>query len=568
MVSANQQNGQSANTAEWMDRIEITVDGEQLSREVMDQLVDVTVDTSLYLPGMFVIQLHDESLELIDSGPFELGKPVRINMAAGHETTRPIISGEITALEPEYNENQSTILTVRGYDRSHRLTRGTKTRVFVKASDSEIVEKIAKESGLRANVESTSETYDHIFQHNQTDLAFLQERARRIGFEVFVDDDTLYFRKPQGKRGELTVEMGVSLHNFYPRLTLSGQVDKVIVKGWDVANKREIVGEATRSHTAPQINVGGGGGQLASQAFSSANQVVVRRPVISQGEADALAQAVLDEINAGFVEAEGVAFGNPRLIAGNMLTIEKLGKRFSGKYMVTSAVHVYSDNNYDVHFRVEGAQPKTIADLITQASSPNSEAYAWGGVVPAVVTNNNDEQGMGRVKVKFPWLDDSVASDWARVAGIGAGAERGMFWLPEVNDEVLVAFEHGDFGRPYVIGSLWNGKDKPPESVNSAVKQGRVETRTLKTRAGHTIRLVDESASQKIEIVDVGGANTITLDTRSKKITIVSQGDVEINSTGKTSMNVGSDLSLTVTGNASIEAGGKLNLRGAIVNIN
>src|SRR3972149_536693 len=85
------------------------------------------------------------------------------------------------------------------------------------------------------------------------------------------------------------------------------------------------------------------------------------------------------------------------------------------------------------------------------------------GVVPGIVTNNQDPDGLGRVKIKFPWLSDDNETDWVRIATLMAGGQRGGFFLPEVGDEVLVAFEHGDINHPYVIGALWNGVDKPPE---------------------------------------------------------------------------------------------------------
>src|SRR6185295_11928909 len=110
------------------------------------------------------------------------------------------------------------------------------------------------------------------------------------------------------------------------------------------------------------------------------------------------------------------------------------------------------------------------------------------GVVVGVVTNNQDPDGMGRVKVKFPWLSDQDESHWARVAAPMAGKERGFYFLPEVEDEVLVAFEHGDARFPYVLGALWNGKEGPPAKNDD----GKNNIRVIKSRSGHIIRLTDE----------------------------------------------------------------------------
>lgn len=555
---------------QWMEHVGIKVNANGLPDTAIDKLIEIVVDTSLHLPSMFVLRFHDDGYALMDSDTFKLGAAVTITLSGGNGKLLPVIVGEITALEPEYLEDRTAVLTVRGYDRSHRLNRGTKTRVFVNTTDQEIVEKIAREADLSVQSDATPGDYDHIFQDNQSDLAFLQGRAQRIGFEVYVDDRVLHFRKPGKERGEIMkVAWGSELRSFFPRLTLSRQVDKVIVKGWDPAIKKEIIGEATRSILAPKIAAWqNGGGPVAAEALSpGANQMVVRRPVAKQDDADAVAQAILDEINAGFVEAEGVAYGNPELVAGKKLDITNLGKRFSGTYVVTSAVHVYRQDGYEVHFRVEGARTRLMSDLITQAK-PSSDSSPWGGVVPAVVTNNNDPDGMSRVKLKYPWMDNELESDWARVAGVGAGADRGMYWLPEINDEVLVAFEHGDFGRPYVVGNLWNGKDAPPESIGTAVKNGKVETRTIRSRTGHIIRMVDESSGQKLEIIDASGKCKLILDSKSSKITVECSGDVVIDSKGKVDIKAAAEMSLQSQGNLTVQASGNLTLRGAMVNIN
>lgn len=555
---------------QWMEHLGVKVGANNLPDTTIDKLIEIVVDTSLHLPSMFVLRFHDDGYPLMDSDIFKLGATVTINLSGASGRLSKVMVGEITALEPEYLEDRTAILTVRGYDRSHRLNRGTKTRVFVNTTDQEIVQQIAQEADLSVEADATPGDYDHVFQHNQSDLAFLQARAQRIGFEVYVDDRVLYFRKPGKERGEtMRMAWGTELRSFFPRLTLSRQVDKVIVKGWDPSQKHEVIGEATRSILAPKIAAWqNGGGPVAAEALASpANQMVVRRPVSKQDDADALAQAILDEINAGFVEAEGVAYGNPELVAGKKLDITNLGKRFSGTYVVTSAVHVYTQNGYDVHFRVEGGRTKLMSDLITEAA-PSGESSAWGGVVPAVVTNNNDPEGMSRVKLKYPWMDNDLESDWARVAGVGAGADRGMYWLPEVNDEVLVAFEHGDFGRPYVVGNLWNGQDAPPEDIGTVVKNGSVETRTIRSRTGHIIRMVDESGSQKLEIIDASGKCKLILDSKSSKTTVECSGDVVIDSKGKVDIKAAAEMNLQSQGNLTVKATGNLTLRGAMVNIN
>jgi phage protein D len=576
-----------------VNQIQINVNGTALSPKIADSVFDVEVETSLYLPSMFIMRLYDDdSITIIDGDTFKQGKTIEISVKGFSDTFTTIFKGEITALEPDFAQDSTAVLVVRGYDRSHRLHRGTKSKVFVQVTDSDIVSKITREAGLTPNVEATTEVHDHVFQYGVSDWAFIHERARRNGYEVLVDDTKLYFRKASTTSGELTLSWGVDLVSFQPRLSLAKQVQKVTVKGWDPKTKKAIVGQATTSSSSPTVGLGNWGGALAQAAFSAAEILEVRHPVGSQSEATKMAQSILDEINAGFLQAEGTALGNTGLKPGVKVQIKEVGTKFSGKYVVTTARHVYNPTEgYLTYFTVQGVRAQTMADLIDQSMVEQRATQLWGGVVSAIVTNNNDPENMARVKLKFPWLDEALESNWARVSGVGAGNGYGLLWLPEVNDEVLVAFEHGDFDFPYVVGSLWNGKDAMPETTTTAVANGKVVMRTLKTTAGHIIRLTESSSVKKIEIIDSTAQTSVTLDETNKKITIDSKGEINITSTGNMALKATGNLSLeatgdvkmqgmnvkvaananleaTATGMGKVEASGPLTVKGAIVNIN
>ena len=157
-----------------------------------------------------------------------------------------IFKGEITSLEPDYGEGMLVKLTVRAYDRSHRLHRGANTKAYVNMSDNEIAQQIAQALSLQAEVEPSSIIHKHVYQDGQTHIEFLRERAQRIGYEVYVRDHTLYFKKSDTTPPQtITLEWGQQLRSFKPVLSLINQVNEVQVKGWDPASKREIVGRAT-----------------------------------------------------------------------------------------------------------------------------------------------------------------------------------------------------------------------------------------------------------------------------------------------------------------------------------
>jgi uncharacterized protein involved in type VI secretion and phage assembly len=219
--------------------------------------------------------------------------------------------------------------------------------------------------------------------------------------------------------------------------------------------------------------------------------------------------------------------------------------------------------------------------LIEKAQDTASTADAKQfGVEIGIVTNVKDPDKLGRVKVCFPRLPGKPESDWCRVAQPAAGAGRGFYWLPHVSDEVLIAFERGEAHRPYIIGSLWNGKDKPMQAAYADENT----TVMIQTRSGHQIVLDDKNGSEKIVIADKSGKRTVTFDVKQKKFLIeAKEGDVEIKAekkillecedfevkTSKTAkIDVGTNFDLKVDGNASIKAASQLNIKASRVNIN
>jgi uncharacterized protein involved in type VI secretion and phage assembly len=186
------------------------------------------------------------------------------------------------------------------------------------------------------------------------------------------------------------------------------------------------------------------------------------------------------------------------------------------------------------------------------------------GVVVGIVTNNRDPDNMHRVKVRFPWLNQTDESNWARVASPMAGNGRGAYFLPEVDDEVLVAFEHGSVEHPYVVGSLWNGKDQAHESNSN----GENNKRSIQSRSGHVVRLDDSSGDEKIEIIDKTGNNKIIISSSGNKIEIKASGDIEITSqTGKIALSA-LNIELKAQVNIDVTANAQTNIKGAMVNIN
>lgn len=209
-----------------------------------------------------------------------------------------------------------------------------------------------------------------------------------------------------------------------------------------------------------------------------------------------------------------------------------------------------------------------LSELLGEADE--GQAKNIYGVAVGIVTSNQDPEKRGRVKVNLPWRGENDESHWARVASPMAGNGRGMVFYPEVNDEVLIAFEQGDVNHPYIIGALWNSQDLPPETNSNGKNDIRkIKSRSgheltfddtpqhekieIKTKGGHTIILDDTSGQEKVEITDKTGNNRITIDSVKNSIVMECSMQLTIKANmieieGTTSLSLKSNALLTIQG--------------------
>ena len=592
----------------------LEIDGQPASPALMEDILQISVEESLHLAGMFTLVIKNdyfpgrtEDQTWRHKDLFAIGKSIKIGF--GSSTTKAqefhndkqgyLLEGEITAMETHFTSESQAPVIVRGYDFSHRLHRGRYNRSFQNMKDSDIVKKIAGEVGISTGtIDDTSGPHGYgdingaggyVFQNNQTNMQFLRERAARNGFELFVQDGKLNFRKP--KVGEsLELQWLTNLHSFRVRVTSAEQVSGVEVRGWDYSRKQPIV--QTKNAEKVLTETQNGKGSQTSTSFKgqppTPKMMVVDQPVFTNDEAETMAQALCDELGGEFVHADARAEGNPEIRPGKVVELKGMGK-YSGKYYVTETRHLFHERVYTTEFSIRGLRGGDLLSLL----SPQTHLQPGQTLLVGIVTDNKDPKGWGRVRVKFPTLSEEHASYWARVVGTGAGPNRGFDCLPEVNDEVLVAFEHGDIHRPYVIAGVWNGTDAPPEKVDDSVVGGKVRLRTFKTRTGHKLQFVEEdkgSSNKGVYIDTVYGhqvrlndtekfaeiktrdGHYVRLDDQQKKIEIKTSlgglATITMSSpTGEINIKAGTRLTIDAT-QIDITATGIVNVKGAIIKLN
>jgi len=212
----------------------------------------------------------------------------------------------------------------------------------------------------------------------------------------------------------------------------------------------------------------------------------------------------------------------------------------------------------------------SLLQLLSNTTDPTQRQNKIFGMVVGIVRDIKDPEGLGRVKVDFPWLaeaseavamsseEDRAHSYWARIATLMAGSGRGTYFIPEVGDEVLVAFEHGDADRPFVLGALWNAEDTPPESMDG---EGKNHLRSITSRSGHRIVLDDSDDQSSILIVDQTEGNSILIDAANNAMEIKVAGDLTIDVGGNMSVTVGGKLEVSATQDLTAETQASLEIK-------
>jgi uncharacterized protein involved in type VI secretion and phage assembly len=246
--------------------------------------------------------------------------------------------------------------------------------------------------------------------------------------------------------------------------------------------------------------------------------------------------------------------------------------------VLSSTRHVFdATEGYKVWFTVSGRQERSLYGLASGGTNGNGAAAGRPvyGVVSALVTDVNDPENLGRVKLKFPWMSEDYTSDWARMVQLAAGPDRGAVLLPEVNDEVLVAFEQGDLRRPFVLGGLYNGVAKP-KLGDGLVDSTGVKRRGFISKKGHKVVFMDDDAKSGVMVATADNGLRIalketgtTIRINSKgKVEIEAQGDVTVKAQGQMQLTAQGAMELKAQGGLKIDGGPQVEIKGGIVKLN
>ncbi len=574
----------------------VEFEGRALPAALANTLVEGYVDDSRTLPDLFVLRFRDPSRTLLEKAGVKVGTKVRLLARAGGTSTQPLLTGSVTALELEIDDT-GTFTVVRGLDESYRLFRGRQVASYQNMTLSDVCARVAQRAGLKpGKVDVAGPVREHVAQPNISDWEFLRSLAEEAGAQLYVADGQVHITKPtdaggapgvsaRAARDPLVLEMGDNLLRCRAAVSAAEQVSNVEVRGWNVKAKQTLVGRAPAGKTGT-LDLGVTAAEV-TEPFGEADFVVSDAAYGTQAEVDQAAKAVAQRIAGSFAELEAVIRGNPQVRAGGAVTLAGVGAPFEGRYTVTSSRHVFdSRRGYETWVTVSGQQERTLFGLTGNDGRGTAGGARCTGLVNGTVTDTKDPEGLGRVKVRFPWLSDDYASDWARTAQAG-GTGGGEAFIPEVGDEVLVGFEQGFLDRPFVLAALYNGQDKPGgggggaggpggggagpagggkaggsedgESVDPTT--GAVNKRAFGSKSGNKLEVLDAAnGAQGVRLVTGDGKLKIALDRKGTTIVLHSDGTVQIDAKEKVSIKAGDGVALDAGDGALELSGGSVKL--------
>jgi uncharacterized protein involved in type VI secretion and phage assembly len=543
--------------------------GAELASPWNVSLLSVERESTFNRPDMCTITLHapEVSAELALPASAKPGRELDIEILRQDAKTK-FFKGDVTSVELESVHGVSQ-LVVRAYDRRHRLYRGNLTKAYVRMKASEIIRQMAGRASIQVSVPDSGVVLPYSLQLACSDGDYAEELMHELGWVSLWENDRWTVKPLQQCTQEVaTLKFGENLYTYSARNSADSWTSEVEVYDWSPKAKKAIVGRATTAKAklgnAPTGN-GNPFGAAKTTTFGHA---------IDKGQATKLAEASFDRFLQGAKQFEGSCEGHEAITAGKVVAVTGIDPTFNDKYRVSFVRHAWHEHSGFVsEFACNQPAERTITELIGRAaaSTPNPDGLGEriSGVVPAIVTDNRDEEDLGRVKVKFPWMPTymgaEIPSNWVRVAMLGAGAaKQGWYVVPEVGDEVLVAFEHGDVRRGYVLGGLYNSIDKPP--VAGVAKNGQTTQKLYRSTTGHQMTFDDSSDKPGFELVTSDKNVTLKIEEKNGNVSLTTQkggstvliganGDITIKSdTGGVTIDAVKDITMKAKGNIKLEA--------------
>jgi Rhs element Vgr protein len=562
----------------------IVIDGNELPATVHVMNVSVEKEINRIPSAKIIVTDGDPASQEFahsNSDQFVPGKEVEIK-AGYHSDEETIFKGIIIKHSLKIRSGNS-LLVVECRDKAVKLTAGRKSKYFADMKDSDILEEIIGTYSLQKDIEATGFQHQKVVQYDCTDWDFLITRAQANGKICVIDDGKITIKDPDLAQAELeTVAFGATLLDFDAEIDARTQFQKVTSYTWDPANQ-----ELTETEAAdPGVSLNGNlsSGDLAEVVGLDNLQLKYGGTVADQSIQEwANAKALFNQLARvrGRVKFQGIPACKPN----TTLMLEGVGDRFNGKVFVSAVRHEITEGQWTIDAQF-GLNPTWFTENYAISNPPSAGLFSavHGLQIGKVTQLESDPDGEDRIQIKCPMIDKDSEGIWARIASLDAGKERGAFFRPEIDDEVIVGFINDNPNDAVVLGMLNSSANPAPLKAKDDNHEKGFVTRekikfifndekksvVLETPGGKKITVDDDAGVIKLEDEN---ANVMTMNSDGikiqsyKDIIMKASGDVKLEGINL-EMKAQSSFKAQGTASAEVKASGTLTLKGAMVQIN
>ena len=562
----------------------ILVDGTELSGIYQLKSIVVTKEINRIPTAQIVMidgSVSDQDFELSNEDFLIPGKEIEIK-AGYHSEDETLFKGLIIKHALKISDGNS-MLVIECKDKAVKMTIGRKSKYFYESKDSDIFDEIIAQYGLETDIEATNFEHKEMVQYNASDWDFVVSRAQANGKLCFVENGKITIAKPDITQEEVeTVTYGSSMMDFDAEIDARHQLKKVNGFNWNPADQELVNTEGNNPNFSTN-------GNLTNDELSDIMELESYElrhggrldSAVMQDWADSTWMMQQLAKVRGRVKFQGIS----TVLPNTMLKLEGVGDRFNGKVYVSGVFHAIVEGAWTVDAQF-GVNPEWFSETF-EISSPVASGLlpAISGLQIGIVTQlEEDPDGEDRILVKIPIINNEEQGIWCRVSTLDAGENRGSFFRPEIEDEVIVGFINQDPNQGIVLGMLNSSAKPAPFTAEDDNNEKGFVTRSemklvfnddkksivIETPAGKIFTMDEDEGV--ISIVDDNN-NSIIMD--DSGITMESAGDIKISATGDVTIE---GANVSVKANAEFKAEGSAGaevsssaiavLKGSLVQIN
>ncbi|MEF8708594.1 MAG: type VI secretion system tip protein VgrG [Candidatus Accumulibacter propinquus] len=534
--------------------VAVLVEGQAISSEF--HLLSLTVNREVNRIPAAILQLEDGdpakgTFALSDSDTFIPGRKIEIQL--GYRSNNTSVFRGLVVKQGIKIRQSGSVLSVECRHEVVKMTNGSKSRYFVDKKDSEIMEELLGLYSLANDVEATIPSLKEVVQYEASDWDFVLCRADANGRVVLVDDDKIRIAKPAtAATPVLELAYGSTVLELDAEIDARWQSTGIKASSWSASEQAIVSAEAQEPTATRSGNLSAGdlAGVLAGEPYE-----LRHGGRLDEAELQAWADARLLRERLAKVRGRARFQGFAGILPGKMLRIDGVGARFGGEMYVSGVRHRLAGGNWetDVQF---GLSPEIFAETYQLRPLPVAGLLAAvGGLQIGVVTAlENDPEGEDRIQIRMPLINASEDGIWARLATLDAGKERGTYFRPEIDDEVVVGFLNDDPRHPVILGMCHSSSKPAPEAATDVNQhKGYVSREKLRLRFDDEKKLIglETPAGNRLTLSE--DAKGITLEDQNGNMITLDDSGIKIESVKDLSLKASKDLTLAGT-NAELKA--------------